>query len=334
MGRYVVTNPLHADEYSTVTQCEAEVIRMCCNMYNGDKNTCGLISSGGTESIILAVMAARERAKERGVTKPNMVMSNSAHAAFDKASFFLQVELRKVPVTKDQRCDFKAMKAQIDSNTILLVSSAPDYPYGNYDPAPQIAALALKWGINCHLDACLGSFINPFIERSGFEIPHKIDFRVPGISSISCDPHKYGMGPKGVSVVMFRDSKVRSYQFFAASSWNGGLYATTTIAGSRPGNVIMGTWAVMLKLGQEGYAKNAKQILEACEGIKRAIRKDIPELKVASHDPSCVITLVGHGTKDSINPLALKDVIKKYGWRISPVQNPQGVHISMTMATA
>lgn len=136
MGKFVVTNPLHSDEYKMVTQCEAEVIRMCCNMYNGDKNSCGLISSGGTESIILACLAARERARERGVTVPNMVMSNSAHAAFDKAAFLLNIELRKVPVTKDYRCDLKAIKAQIDSNTILLVSSAPDYPYGNYDPAP------------------------------------------------------------------------------------------------------------------------------------------------------------------------------------------------------
>lgn len=136
MRRYIVTNPLHAEEYKMVTQFEAEVIRMCCNMYKGDNKTCGLISSGGTESIILAVLAYKEIAKERGVTEPNMVMSNTAHAAFDKAAFYFGVELRKVPITKDYRCDFKALKAQVDSNTIMLVCSAPEYPYGNYDPCP------------------------------------------------------------------------------------------------------------------------------------------------------------------------------------------------------
>lgn len=271
MSKFVVTNALHVEEFEMISQCEAEIIRMCCNMYHGDKDTCGLISSGGTESIILACLAARERGKERGVTMPNMVMSNTAHAAFDKASFMLGIELRKVQVTKDFRCDFKAMKGMVDSNTVLLVSSAPEYPYGNYDPAPEIAALALKWGINCHLDACLGSFINPFIEECGYKLPFKIDFRVPGITSISCDPHKYGMGPKGVSVLMFRNSNYRQYQFFATSSWNGGLYATTNIAGSRPGNVIVSTWAVMLKTGREGYLKCAQQVLDACQGVRKAV---------------------------------------------------------------
>lgn len=133
---------------------------------------------------------------------------------------------------------------------------------------------------------------------------------------------------------MFRDTKIRAYQFFATSSWNGGLYATTSLAGSRPGNVIAASWSVMVKIGQEGYAKNAKTVLDACQGIKKAIKAEIPEILCASHDPSCVITLVGHGKKDSINPLALKDVIQKYGWYLSPVQNPQGVHISMTLSTA
>lgn len=169
------------------------------------------------------------------------------------------------------------------------------------------------------MDCCLGSFVNPFIEKCGYELPYTIDFTIPGVTTISCDPHKYGLCPKGVSVLMFRDSKIRSYQFFATSSWNGGLYATTTMAGSRPGNVIAASWAVMVKIGQEGYAKNAKIVLDACEGIKKAIRAEMPEIKVASHDPSCVITLVGHNQKDSINPLALKDVIKKHGWYLSPV---------------
>jgi len=136
MKRYVVTNALHMDEYKSVTMMEAEIIRMVANLYHGDEKSCGVVTSGGTESILLSVLAYREKAKERGVTKPNMVMSNAAHAAFDKAGFYWQVEIRKVPVSKDYRADVKAMKAQIDSNTIMLVASSPDYPYGNFDPLP------------------------------------------------------------------------------------------------------------------------------------------------------------------------------------------------------
>lgn len=142
MSGYIITNPLHADEFKTVTMMEAEIIRMIANMYNGDSKACGSLTSGGTESILLACLAYREKAKERGVTKPNMVMSNSAHAAFDKAAFYWQIELRKAPVTKDCRADVRAMKKLIDSNTICLVTSSPDYPFGNFDPAPEIAALA------------------------------------------------------------------------------------------------------------------------------------------------------------------------------------------------
>lgn len=206
------------------------------------------------------------------------------------------------------------MKRQIDSNTICLVTSSPDYPYGNFDPAPKIAALAQKWGIGCHSDCCLGSFVNPFIEESGYELPCHYDFRVPGITSISCDPHKYGMGPKGLSVLMFRDKSLRACQFFATPRWNGGLYATTTIAGSRPGNVIAATWAVMMKFGRSGYASNAKIILDAGAAIKRAVKETMPEIVVATHSETCVVTIGGHGTPGSINPMALQDLLKPMGW--------------------
>ena len=153
----------------------------------------------------------------------------------------------------------------------MLVSSSPEYPYGNFDPTPEIAALAEKWGVGCHSDCCLGGFVNPFTEEAGYQLSNLYDFRVKGITSISCDPHKYGLGPKGVSVLLFRNQNLRKYQFFANARWNGGIYATTTIAGSRPGNVIAGTWAVMMKIGREGYIKNAKLILDACAGLRKAI---------------------------------------------------------------
>jgi len=143
------------------------------------------------------------------VTKPNIVASNTAHAAFDKAGFLFNIEVRKVPITKDFRMDFKALQRQVDSNTVCLIASSPEYPYGTYDPLPKIAALAKKWGIGCHNDCCLGSFVNPFIKQAGFDVPHDFDFRVPGVTSISCDPHKYGFGPKGVSTALFKTKELR-----------------------------------------------------------------------------------------------------------------------------
>jgi len=184
---------------------------------------------------------------------------------------------------------------------------------------PKIAALAQKLGIGCHNDCCLGSFINPYVESSGYKLPHHIDFRIPGVTTISVDPHKYGMGPKGVSTLLFRNSEWRDYQFFATPRWNGGLYATTCLAGSRPGNVVVGTWAVLMKHGVEGYQKNAKIILDACYGIKQAIKKEIPELSYSGDDNSCVVTIVSNGKPNCINPMAIIPLLKEHGFALSPV---------------
>lgn len=228
---------------------------MVASMYNGDQNVCGILTSGGTESNLLACLAYREFGLKKGITKPNIVMSRTAHASFDKAGFYFSIEIRTIPIGKNLRMDFDKFKRAIDSNTVALICSGPDWPYGTFDPVPKVAALAKKLGIGCHVDCCLGSFINPFVQECGFKTPHQIDFRVPGVTSLSCDPHKYGLGPKGVSVLCFTNKEWRNYQFFSTGRWNGGFYATTNIAGSRPGNVIVATWAVMVKIGYDGYKK-------------------------------------------------------------------------------
>jgi sphinganine-1-phosphate aldolase len=258
------SNPLHLSEFSYVNTMEAEIIRWTLNLYNGGPDSCGIVTSGGTESIILAMLAYREKAKkERNVTKPNIVMSETGHCAFDKAGFYYQIEIRKVPITKDFMADLDGMRKQIDSNTICLVASAPEYAYGNYDPIEEIAALAASWGIGCHSDCCLGSYVNPFIDELGYKLAYKFDFRVPNVTSISCDPHKYAYGPKGCSLCLFKERDLREAQFYVNTSWNGGIYATTCVAGSRPGSVIVGTWASMLKYGRDGLKQKAKGILEA-----------------------------------------------------------------------
>jgi len=190
-------------------------------------------------------------------------MSETAHCAFDKACFYFGIEIRKVPITKDFTADLEGIRKNIDSNTVCLVASSPEYAFGNYDPCQKIAALAQSYGIGCHSDCCLGSYVNPFIKKLGYNNDEIFDFRVPGVTSISCDPHKYAYGPKGCSLLMFREKSLREYQLFCNTTWNGGIYATTCMAGSRPGSVISGTWASMLKHGKKGYAEQGKLILEA-----------------------------------------------------------------------
>jgi len=220
MKHCIVTNPLHMDEFMYVTQCEAEILRWTLDLYNGDKDTCGMVTSGGTESIFQCVLAYRELYKEeKGITRPNIVMAETGHPAFDKACFYLKIELRKVPMTKEFKVNLYGMKQLIDSNTILLVASAPDYAYGLYEPVPQIAALAASYGIGCHSDCCLGSYINPFADELGYKLPCAFDFRVPGVTSISVDPHKYAYGPKGCSLALFRHKTLRNSALFVSSQW-------------------------------------------------------------------------------------------------------------------
>jgi len=246
-----------------ILQMEAEVIRWTLNLYNGDDSHCGVLTSGGTESIILACLSYRELGrKHMGIKKPNMVMSSTAHPAFDKAGFYLGIEIRKVPHI-NYMVDLEGLKNSVDSNTIALVASAPEYVYGNYDPVGEIAGLAKTRGIGCHVDCCLGSYVNPFITKLGYKLAYEYDFKVPGVTTISCDPHKYAYGPKGAGILMFKDKKMREAQFFTNTLWNGGIYATTCIAGSRPGSVIAGTWASMMKFGVKGLEEKARTVLEA-----------------------------------------------------------------------
>ena len=243
----IESNPLHMVQFANISQLEAEIIRMTLDLFHGDKNTCGLTTSGGTESILLSMLAYREWGKQKGIIQPNIVTSVTAHAAFDKACFYFGIELRKVKLTPEFRADVKGMRAQIDSNTVCIVGSAPEYAFGFFDPLPEISAIALEYGINCHSDCCLGSYINPFTQEAGFNLPNAFDFALPGITSISCDPHKFCYGPKGLSVVLFKNAELRRLSFCAVSTWPGGMYVTPTIAGSRPGSVIAGTWAALMK---------------------------------------------------------------------------------------
>lgn len=252
MRLHIESNPLHIVEFSYVGQLEAEIIRMALDLYHGNSEACGLLTSGGTESIFISMLAYREQGRAKGITKPNVVASITAHAGFDKACFYLGMECRKAPIKANLECDIDAMRNLIDSNTVCLIASSPEFSFGRFDPIPMISEMARQRGIGCHSDCCLGSFISVFTEEAGFKLPCLYDFRLEGVTSISTDPHKFCYGPKGASLLLFRNKELRRGTFFGVTEWNGGMYITPTLAGSRSGAVIAGTWAAIMKQGKEG----------------------------------------------------------------------------------
>ncbi|XP_060576368.1 sphingosine-1-phosphate lyase 1-like, partial [Ruditapes philippinarum] len=217
--KFAWTNPLHPDLFPDIRKMEAEVVRMCCNMFNGDDKSCGSVTSGGTESILLACLAYRNRARENGIKFPEMIVPVTVHAAFDKAAEFFHMKITHIPVDPVTcKVDIRKMKRAINGSTCMLVGSAPQFPHGSIDPIEEIAALGRKYSIPVHTDCCLGGFLVPFMEKAGFSVP-KVDFRVPGVTSISADTHKYGFAPKGSSVILYSDKEYRKYQFFVQPDW-------------------------------------------------------------------------------------------------------------------
>ncbi|KAG9150643.1 hypothetical protein Leryth_008110 [Lithospermum erythrorhizon] len=325
------TNPLHLDVFSSVVRFEAEVVAMSASLLGSkDKasggEVCGNMTSGGTESILLAMKSSRDYMKaQKGISKPEMIIAESAHSAYDKAAQYFNIKLRRVPVTKDFRADVNAMRRQINNNTILIVGSSPGYPHGIIDPIEELGELATKYGICFHVDLCLGGFVLPFARKLGYPVP-PFDFSVQGVTSISVDVHKYGLAPKGTSVVLYRHHQLRKHQFVAVTEWTGGLYVSPTIAGSRPGGLVAGAWAAMMSLGLEGYLENTRQIMEASKKIQKGIQQ-IPELNIIGRPD---MTIVAFGS-DKLDIFEVNDNMTGKGWHLNALQRPNSIHICVTL---
>jgi len=322
------SNPLHADLWPSTVKYEAEIVAMTANMLGAgaaEGEICGTVTSGGTESILLAMKTYRDWAKDKkGITAPEMVVPSSAHAAFDKAAQYFGIRIVRVPVGPDFRADVAAMREAITSNTIVLVGSAPSFPHGVVDPIEELSELARERGIGFHTDACLGGFLLPWAEKLGYRVP-AFDFRLPGVTSISVDTHKYGYAPKGTSVILYRGRELRRYQYFKVTDWSGGLYVSPTIAGSRPGGLIAACWAAMVSLGERGYIEAARKILETAAEIKGGIAR-IPELYILG-DPLWNIAF----SSDIVDIYCVMDYMSGRGWSLNPLQKPPAVHICVTL---
>lgn len=321
-------NPLHPDLWPSISRFEAEIVAMTAGMLGADgagEEIVGAVTSCGTESILLAMKAYRDWAREtRGITQPEVVLPVTAHAAFEKAAQLFGLRLVYVPVDEGYRADVQAMARAISRRTIALVASAPSFPHGIIDPIPEIARLAQAHGLGCHVDACLGGFVLPWAERLGYPVP-PFDFRVRGVTSISVDPHKYGYAPKGISVILYRGRLLRHYQYFVATDWPGGLYATPTLLGSRPGGLIAAAWAAMVAMGEQGYMEATRAILEAAARIREGIRQ-IPELEILG-DPLWVIAF----TSKTIDMYRVLEQMGRRGWSLNALQHPPAVHLAVTL---
>ena len=321
-------NVLQRDMYPSATKFESEIIAMTLNMLHGtgpESDACGVITSGGSESLITALYTYREQAsRERGVTKPNVVIPTTAHVALDKGAHWLGIEVRHAPLTDAFVVDLAAMDALIDENTIALVGSAGNYAHGLIDPITEIGQLAIKHGIGLHVDGCLGGFLLPWIEANGVEVT-PWDFRVPGVTSISADTHKYGYALKGTSTLSYKTKALRANQYFTFPDWPGGLYLSPGFAGSRSGGLIASTWASLVLMGQEGYKSAAKDIYTATQTIVEGIRKDIPEIQVVG-DPLFLLAF----TSSELDVYLINDALKERGWRMNALQLPAGLHFCLT----
>ncbi|CAL8299712.1 unnamed protein product [Merluccius merluccius] len=325
-GDFAWSNPLHPDIFPGVRKMEAEVVRMTCSLFHGGLESCGTVTSGGTESILMACKAYRDMAYERGIKHPEIVAPKSVHAAFDKAAHYFGMKLVHVALDKDtMKVDVKAMKRAINRNTAMLVCSAPQFPHGIIDPVEEVANLAVRYKLPLHVDACLGGFLIGFMAKAGYPLA-PFDFRVKGVTSMSADTHKYGYAPKGSSVILYSDKKYRHYQYFVAPNWQGGIYASPSIAGSRPGGIIAACWATMMHMGENGYVDATQKIISTARTIKTEVRK-IQGVFVFG-DPE--VSVVAMGSED-FDIFRLSNALGSKGWNLNTLQYPSSIHICCTV---
>jgi glutamate/tyrosine decarboxylase-like PLP-dependent enzyme len=324
------TNPLHSDLWPSVVKYEAEIVSMTAQMLGAahvgeDDEVCGTVTSGGTESIMLAMKTYRDWGRaEKGVRHPEMVVPVTAHAAFDKAAHAFGIKQVKVPVTGECVADLDAVKRAIGRSTVVVVGSAPSFPHGTIDPIAAMSELARSRDVGFHTDACLGGFVLPWARRLGYEVP-KFDFALPGVTSMSADTHKYGYAAKGTSVVLYRRLSLRRHQWYTTADWPGGLYLSPTFAGSRPGALSAACWAAMMSMGEQGYLAASRAILETAAKIKTGL-EDIEGIHILGRP----LWVIAFGS-ETLDIYRIMDFMTKRHWNLNGLHRPSCVHLCVTL---
>lgn len=326
-NQFFSANYLNPLAFQSLKKMENEVIEMTSDMLNGGEQTVGAISSGGTESILLAIYTYREWAKKNypAIKAPEIVAPETIHPAFNKAAHLFGLKIRKAKVDREKCAMVDELEKSINQNTILIAASAPSYPHGVLDPIPEIGALAEKYQLPFHVDACIGGFMLPWVERLGEPLV-PFDFRVPAVTSISADVHKFGYGAKGASVILYQKMDFLKYQFYITTDWSGGIYASPTLLGSRAGGPIASAWASMKHMGVKGYLSIAKSLVEGRKKLEEKM-KDIPELQIVGKP--CMNIMAYTTRKNKPDIFAVADQLEKRGWMLDRQQSPGCIHLTV-----
>ena len=335
-GLYSAENALNTMVFPSLGWMQHDIVTITAGLLgaeavaaDGSGDVRGFLTSGGTESLLQATKTARDWGRaERGITRPNMVLATSGHAAFEKAAHWFDVESRRVPVGADFRADVDAMADAVDDQTVLVVGAAPAYPQGVIDPIPELAAMASDRGVLCHVDACMGGFILPFLGQLG-HVSATWDLSVPGVTSISADLHKYGYASKGVSVVLYRTPELARFQPFITSNWLGGLYGSPAMAGTRPAGPIAAGWAVLHYLGNDGYRRLAEDTWEAAVTIRQAIEA-APGIELRGDPDLTVFAFGSDRSANAIDAFAFGDrLAERGGWYFDRQSPPDSLHATV-----
>lgn len=323
--RFSGENALNVEAFPSLRAMQNDVLAIAGRWLSAPASARGFFTSGGTESILMAMKAARGQYRLRGISTPNVVLPTSAHAAFHKAAAYFDIELRLVPVRDDWRAESAAMNHAADNNTIMFVASAPQYPQGVVDPISEIASLALERGVNLHVDACMGGVTLPYLARLGVSLP-EWNFAVEGVTSMSVDLHKFGYTAKGASVVMYRTAELRSHQGFVTDNWLGGFYGSSGALGTKSGGPIAAAWAVLHHLGDDGYLALTRSARDTALSIAAAINAD-PRLRLRA-TPDATLLSFGSARAD-LDIYAVADVMASRGWYVDRQTPPPSIHLTV-----
>lgn len=315
--------------FKSIKQMESETVQMIANYFKGSvESVTGLLTTGGTESIVMAVLTYRELFKERFPKKiPNIVVSQTVHPAFDKACHLLGLEIRKAKLKSNLELDLNHFEKLINSHTCLIVGSAPNYPFGMIDPLDEMNQIAKKYNLPMHIDACLGGFMLPWLKKLGHALP-TVSFDLESVGSISLDNHKFGFSSKGVSTLLYRNVELLAKQFFISTDWCGGVYFSASFTGTKGGGPIASAWASLLALGEDGFLNLAKQAMESTVKIKEAIMKS-GFLEVLGN-PSMNVIAFKSSKKAQFSIFALADQLVAKGWHIDRQHRPEAIHMIVT----
>jgi sphinganine-1-phosphate aldolase len=331
---YLTENALDPTVFPSTLRLENEVVAIAAAHLGGDAEVVGNFTSGGTESILLAVKTARDRARARqpGLRECEILLPSTAHAAFQKAAHYLDVKPVLVPVDGVTfKADVEATRRAITPRTILLVGSAVSYAHGVVDPIRELGELALEHGLLLHVDACMGGFLLPYFRRLGAPVPD-FDFRLPGVTSISMDLHKYAFAAKGASTVLYRNKEIRKHQLYACSNWTGYTVINTTVQSTKSAGPVAAAWAVLNFIGDDGYLEIARQVLDATRRIAEGIEA-IPGLRLLGQPEMNLVAFAS----DTVNVFQIIDEMKTRGWYIQPQlafgASKENIHLSVNPAS-